>query len=203
MTDDLEDSSQWRGSVEERLGTLKAKVETEAHLRAAMDKDMGTLSAKFGAQERLIQAMSATQSDHTARLTRLETGLGQVEGRLGLVEGRLGLVEGKLDLVHVGVQAIHTLLTGLSADETHEDGPVSADPVDADPDALPGIRGECRSLRNGAGRLRWRVGCGHAPTLSRRGAVRRRHAEHRGGPDAGRAISGGRRRNRHAAWPAG
>jgi hypothetical protein len=102
-----------------------------------MDKDMGTLSAKSGAQERLIQAMSETQSDHTARLTRLETGLGQVEGRLGQVEG-------KLDLVHVGVQAIHTLLTGLSADETHEDGQVCADPVDADPDALPRIRGECR-----------------------------------------------------------
>jgi hypothetical protein len=43
----------------------------------------------------------------------------------------------KLDLVHVGVQAIHNLLTGLAADETPEDDQVSANPVDADPDALP------------------------------------------------------------------
>ena len=128
MTDDLDDFSQWRGSVDDRLGTLEAKVETEAQLRAAMDRDMGTLSAKFGAQERLIQAVSDTQSDHTrqlrtidGRLGKVEGRLGQVEGRLEQVEGRLDQVEGKLDLVHVGVQAIHTLLTGLTADETHED----------------------------------------------------------------------------------
>jgi hypothetical protein len=126
MEDDLEDFSRWRGSVESRLGTLEAKVETEAHLRAAMDNDMATLDAKFGVQQRLIQAVAKTQSehtallrDHTARLTRLETGLEQVEG--------------KLDLVHVGVQAIHTLLTGLAAN-----------PVDTDPDALPGSRGDSR-----------------------------------------------------------
>jgi hypothetical protein len=137
MADDLEDFSQWRGSMEERLSTLEAKVETEAHLRAAMDKDMGTLSAKFGAQGRLIQAIAKTQSDHTRRLRT-------IDGRLGQVEGRLGQVEDKLDLVHVGVQAIHTLLTGLTPDETHEDDQVSANPVDADPDALPGSRGERR-----------------------------------------------------------
>jgi hypothetical protein len=130
MTDDLEDSAQWRGSIESRLGTLETKVEAEAHLRAAMDEDMGTLSAKFGVQEKLIQAISVTQSehtamlrDHTARLEKLE--IGQDEMRT------------KLDLVHVGVQAIHTLLTGLTANETPEDNRVSAKPVDADPDALP------------------------------------------------------------------
>jgi chromosome segregation ATPase len=121
MTDDLEDFAQWRGSVDDRLGTLEAKVETEAQLRAAMDKDMGTLSAKFGAQERLIQAVSDTQSDHTRQLRTIDGRLGKVEGRLEQVEGKLEQVEGKLDLVHVGVQAIHTLLTGLTADETHED----------------------------------------------------------------------------------
>jgi uncharacterized coiled-coil protein SlyX len=131
MTDDLEDFSQWRDSIESRLGTLEAKVEAEAHLRAAMDEDMGTLSAKFGVQEKLIQAISVTQSEHTTQLRA--------------INGRLEKVEGKLDLVHVGVQAIHTLLTGLTADETpEEDNQVSANPVDADPDALPGSRGGCR-----------------------------------------------------------
>ena len=42
MTGDLEDFARWRGSVDDRLGKLEAKVETEAHLRAAMDRDMGT-----------------------------------------------------------------------------------------------------------------------------------------------------------------
>jgi hypothetical protein len=110
VTDDLEDSAQWRDGIASRLGTLKTKVETEAHLRAAMDKDMGTLSAKFGVQEKLIQAISLTQSDHTKRLTRLEVGQEELQT--------------KLDRVHVGVEAIHTLLTGLTL-------------VDADPEALP------------------------------------------------------------------
>jgi hypothetical protein len=144
MNGDVEDFPRWRDSVESRLGTLEtaawrqeAALKTQADLRAAMDKDMGTLSAKLGAQGKLIQAIAKTQSDHTRRLRT-------IDGRLGQVEGRLGQVEGKLDLVHVGVQAIHALLTGLAADDTHKDDPVSANPVDADPDALPGIRGECR-----------------------------------------------------------
>jgi hypothetical protein len=117
VTGDLEDSAQWRDGNEARLSRVESKVETEAHLRAAMDEDMGTLSAKIGVQQKLIQAISRTQSDHTKllrdhteRLERLEVGQEELKT--------------KLDLVHVGVGAIHTLLTGLTA-------------VDADPDALP------------------------------------------------------------------
>jgi hypothetical protein len=124
MEKDLEDFPRWRDSVETRLSTLdsaaetqRAELKTQAELRAAMDEDMGTPSAKFGVQERLIQAISLTQSDHTAllrdhteRLTRLEGGQEELQT--------------KLDRVHVGVEAIHTLLTGLTA-------------VDADPEALP------------------------------------------------------------------
>jgi chromosome segregation ATPase len=131
MEKDLEDYPRWRDSVETRLSTLdsgaetqKAELKTQAELRAAMDEDMGTLSAKFGAQERLIQAVAQTQSEHTAllrdhtkRLTRLEVGQEELQT--------------KLDRVHVGVEAIHTLLTGLTA-------------VDADPEALPSSGGEGR-----------------------------------------------------------
>ena len=85
-----------------------------------MDEDMGTL----------IQAISVTQSEHT---TQLRT----INGRLEKVEARLEKVEGKLDLVHVGVETIQILLKGLTANETPEDDQVSANPVDADPDALP------------------------------------------------------------------
>jgi hypothetical protein len=118
VTDDLEDSSQWRGGMESRLGTLETKVETEAHLRAAMDKDMGTLSAKFGVQEKLIQAISLTQSDHT-KLLRDHT------ERLEKLEVGQEELKTKLDRVHVGVEAIHTLLIGLTASDT-DDNEVSA-----------------------------------------------------------------------------
>jgi len=155
MTDDLEDSSQWRGSVESRLGTLetaaaeqKAALKDQADLRAAMDEELGTLSAKFRAQERLMQAISVTQSEHTTQLRAINGRLEKVEGKLETVEGRLEMVEGKLDLVHVGVEAIHTLLTGLTANETREDRQVPANPVDADadaaPDSLPRSCGETR-----------------------------------------------------------
>lgn len=40
MTDDLENSGQWRDTVETRLSTLETKVEEEARLRAAMDEDL-------------------------------------------------------------------------------------------------------------------------------------------------------------------
>jgi chromosome segregation ATPase len=137
MTDDLEDSSQWRGSVETRMGTLEtaavkqeAALQDQADLRAAMDSDMGELKAEFRPQRSMLQALHDTQQEHTVRLTRLETGQDQL--RAGQDELRT-----KLDLVHVGVKAIHTLLTGLTASGTDEDNDVSANPVDADPDALP------------------------------------------------------------------
>ena len=92
------------------VASKETKVEAEAHLRAAMDEDMG--------------------SEHT---TQLRT----INGRLEKVEARLEKVKGKLDLVHVGVETIQILLKGLTADVTPEDDQVSANPVDADPDALP------------------------------------------------------------------
>ena len=137
MENDLEDFPRWRDRLESRVGTLEAKVETEAHLRAAMDEDMGTLSAKFGVQEKLMQAISRTQSDHTKLLR------GHTE-RLEKLEVGQEELKTKLDRVHVGVEAIHTLLTGLTANETHGHDQVTANPADADPDALPPFRGEAR-----------------------------------------------------------
>jgi chromosome segregation ATPase len=106
MADDFEDFAQWRGGVDDRLGRVETKVETEAHLRATMDTDMGNLHAEFRAQRSMLQALHDTQQDHTARLTR-------VEDRLGNVEDRLGSVEGALQMVRVGVEAIHGKLDTL------------------------------------------------------------------------------------------
>ena len=95
MTDDLEDSSQWRASVEERLGTLDQNVNREAGLRAAMDEEI----SKLRVERDLLQALDDTQQDHNGRLTK--------------VEDRLVNVEGALQLVRVGVEAIHGKLDTL------------------------------------------------------------------------------------------
>jgi archaellum component FlaC len=106
MDDDLEDLTQWRDSVDERLGTLETKVETQANLRATMDSDMGRLHGEFRAQRSMLQALHDTQQDHTARLTKVEDRLIKVEDRLIKVEDRLGNVEGTLQLVRVGIEAL-------------------------------------------------------------------------------------------------
>jgi phage-related minor tail protein len=104
--DDLENSGQWRDTVDARLSKLETTVEEQARLRAAMDQDMGDLKASLGAQLKVIQAIRDTQSDHTKRLTTLETKMGAVEGRLGAVEGRLGAVEGRLGAVEGRLGAV-------------------------------------------------------------------------------------------------
>ena len=94
MTDDLEDFTQWRGSVEERLGTLNKTVERESGLRAAMDEEL----RKLHVERDLLQALHDTQQDHNGRLTK--------------VEDKLTKVEDKLEVVHVGVQTIIGMLGG-------------------------------------------------------------------------------------------
>jgi predicted nuclease with TOPRIM domain len=94
MADDLEDFTQWRGSVEERLGTLNETVDREAGLRAAMDEEL----SKLHVERDLLQALHETQQDHNGRLTK--------------VEDRLTKVEDKLEVVNVGVQTIIGMLGG-------------------------------------------------------------------------------------------
>ena len=101
MTDDLEDSSQWRASVEERLGTLDETVKREAGLRAALDEEL----SKLHVERDLLQALHNSQQDHNGRLTK-------VEDKLTRVENRLTKVENKLEVVHVGVQTIIGMLGG-------------------------------------------------------------------------------------------
>lgn len=101
MTDDLEDFTQWRGSVEDRLGTLSETVRREAGLRAAMDEEL----SKLHVERDLLQVLHDTQQDHNGRLTK-------VEDRLIKVEDGLAKVEDKLEVVNVGVQTIIGMLGG-------------------------------------------------------------------------------------------
>jgi hypothetical protein len=92
MSGDLEDSRQWRDSVEARLGRLETTVEEQARLRAAMDEDL----SKLHVERKLLQSLHDTQQEHTAQLRELREG----QGELRTVVER----------VHVGVEAIRGLL---------------------------------------------------------------------------------------------
>ena len=79
-----------------------------------MDEDVSKVQVEFRAQRGLLQALHDTQSDHTRRLSKLESGQQELTARLTSVEGRLTSVEGTLQKVHVGVQAIHDKLDRLA-----------------------------------------------------------------------------------------
>ena len=116
--------------IRRRLDTLESRMNHESDLRAMMDLDQASLSARLDAQDRLLRALSHTQSDHTARLIRLEDGqirlegrmtgledrMTRVEDRLTRVEDRLTRVEAGVGQVKSGVQAILGLLQGNNGD---------------------------------------------------------------------------------------
>jgi chromosome segregation ATPase len=110
MTDDLEDSGQWRDSVETRLGRLEVTVEEQARLRAAMDEDF----SKLHVERKLLQAMRDTQQDHTAQLR--EHGAQLREHGAQLREHGAQLKELREEMragfgrVQVGVEAIRDML---------------------------------------------------------------------------------------------
>src|SRR5215475_2168712 len=89
----------------QRVTRLEERVEAESGLRAMMDLDQSRIMARLDAQDRLLQALADTQSDHTARLTRVE------EGQLRLEEGQLRLEEGQQQLV----QTVGTVKDGIES----------------------------------------------------------------------------------------
>lgn len=110
MTVALEEFTEWRDSVEARLGKLEAVSEKHAdrfnhdeHLLGAMDRDLGSLQAEFRAQRGLLQALHLTQGEHTAVLR--EHSLALADLRTGQQELRQGVME-----AHVGIRTIIGLL---------------------------------------------------------------------------------------------
>ena len=94
-----------------RLDTVESRLDSESGLRAMMDHDLAKLAVRLDAQGRLLRALSATQSDHTQRLTRIEDRLGGLEEQFGAIVERFGRVEGTVNRVEVGVRAILGLLS--------------------------------------------------------------------------------------------
>jgi hypothetical protein len=88
MTVELEEFTEWRHRVEERLCKLEAASDRHAvqitdhggHL-VSMDEDLSKIQVEFRAQRGMLQALHDTQSEHTAALTELRAG--QQELRLG------------------------------------------------------------------------------------------------------------------------
>jgi hypothetical protein len=104
MTVALEEFTEWRDTVEVRLGRLESvsdehteKFNHDDDLLGSMDEDLSKLQVEFRAQRKMLQAFHLTQSDHTARLTRLETGVRKLDGRvekvLTGVQTIIGLLE--------------------------------------------------------------------------------------------------------------
>jgi len=91
--------------VSEDLEEIKEELD-EARLRAATDEDLIGLHV----ERKLLQSLHDTQSDHTRRLTKLETAMERVEGRLGVVEGTL-------KKVHAGVELISDKLDRLIGED--------------------------------------------------------------------------------------
>jgi tetrahydromethanopterin S-methyltransferase subunit G len=89
--------------IPQRLDSLEGRMNSEASLRAMMDLDQARLTVRFDAQDNLLRALAVTQSEHTARLRRLE------EGHRRLEEGH-GRLEQAVTRVETGIQAILGLL---------------------------------------------------------------------------------------------
>ena len=117
MTVALEEFTEWRHSVEARLGTLEAvsdnHVDKINNQRGSLDvihADLGEMRGYFTRQQGMLQALHLTQNEQAARFRTFDSRLTGVENRLTSVEGRLTSVEGTLQKVHVGVDAILELL---------------------------------------------------------------------------------------------
>jgi len=81
-------------SLEQRFTSLESQVHMEAGLRAAVDTDLSALSLRVKALQQGMQAIADTQSEHTRilgehteRLTRIETAMGEHGRILGTLIG--------------------------------------------------------------------------------------------------------------------
>ena len=113
MTVALEEFTEWRDSVEVRLGRLESvsdqhteKFNQAEDLLGSIDEDLSKLQVEFRAQRKMLQALHLTQSDHTARLTRLETGVRKLDGRVEKLDGSVEKLDGRVERLEDGMQMV-------------------------------------------------------------------------------------------------
>jgi hypothetical protein len=106
MSDDFEDLTPRRHTMEGRVATLEAASDTHAvkireheDLLIAMKKDVSDVQAAFRAQLRVLNAVRETQSEQITLLRRHGTALAEMRtGQAKLHEGQVKLREGQVEL---------------------------------------------------------------------------------------------------------
>jgi chromosome segregation ATPase len=100
---DTDDWLHWRRGMDGRVGTLEARFKAEAFARAGLEMDVHTLWPKAVEANRLLQALSETQSEHTAtladhtrRLTRLENKVDTLSVDMAGVKRDVGTLKGDM-----------------------------------------------------------------------------------------------------------
>ena len=132
---DTDDWQQWRGATDGRIGTLEERVKIEAFARAGIEMDVHSLWPKAVAANKLLEALRATQSEHTAtlarhtrmhedhtkRLTRLEdkvdtlsVDMGSVKGDVSTLKGDVSTLKGDVSTLKGDVKKILELLASRS-----------------------------------------------------------------------------------------
>jgi chromosome segregation ATPase len=98
MSDELTQIRAHLAHHETRLDELEAAAANEAGSRALIDHDLGTVKTKLDANTRLLQAVAATQGEHSRVLTRLEDKVARtgykVDGLTTRVDGLTTRVDG-------------------------------------------------------------------------------------------------------------
>jgi chromosome segregation ATPase len=108
--DDLEEIAPWRDRTEGRLATLENVAQERAGKISQHNEILIELRKDFEVQKRLMQAVREIQSDHTARLTRVEDGLTEVKADVSTIKGDVAKLKRDMTETKVGVHTIIALL---------------------------------------------------------------------------------------------
>jgi peptidoglycan hydrolase CwlO-like protein len=134
--------------IRQRLTTLEDRVSTESGLRAMMDADQARLTQRFDAQDKLLKALSATQSDHTAFLRKLDA------GQQKLVVAHHALAQNQVAMAQ-DFNALAAKVEGLDAKVEGLDGKVDAldGKVDTQGGRIDGLTQRMGNLETGVQRI--------------------------------------------------
>ncbi|EXG80064.1 hypothetical protein [Cryptosporangium arvum] len=111
-----EPSGEWT-ALERRVSVLEERMDVESGFRIGIERDLDKITQRQVAQGQLLQALALTQSEHTERLSRIETKLGSYETRMGALEMKVGALEMKVGSLEGGVNRIIGMLDTLISRE--------------------------------------------------------------------------------------
>ena len=110
MTIALDEFTEWRDSVETRLGKLEDVSDRNKDTLRSMDGDFSQIQVEFRAQRGMLQALHLTQNQHTKTLAEHTETLAEHTKTLAEHSAALRKLETGQAKVLAGVQAILGLL---------------------------------------------------------------------------------------------